>query len=102
MIRRPPRSTLFPYTTLFRSTQRDRCSGFAEFGKKPDRQLSGIRSRFIRVISEFLDGALQIQFRIEVKLLVLGSILRNYLLDVIGLVETASAKRNREGLQPRA
>src|SRR5258708_31170933 len=30
MIRRPPRSTLFPYTTLFRSTQdrprrRDRC-----------------------------------------------------------------------------
>src|SRR3989449_6777168 len=24
MIRRPPRSTLFPYTTLFRSQQRDR------------------------------------------------------------------------------
>src|SRR5437588_5941565 len=24
MIRRPPRSTLFPYTTLFRSHQRDR------------------------------------------------------------------------------
>src|SRR5260370_29307343 len=24
MIRRPPRSTLFPYTTLFRSRQRDR------------------------------------------------------------------------------
>src|SRR5690349_24243586 len=24
MIRRPPRSTLFPYTTLFRSTGRDR------------------------------------------------------------------------------
>src|SRR3712207_7888625 len=24
MIRRPPRSTLFPYTTLFRSTPRDR------------------------------------------------------------------------------
>src|SRR3712207_7344214 len=24
MIRRPPRSTLFPYTTLFRSTQRER------------------------------------------------------------------------------
>src|SRR5258708_18704097 len=27
MIRRPPRSTLFPYTTLFRS------HGFAEYGK---------------------------------------------------------------------
>src|SRR2546430_9898126 len=25
MIRRPPRSTLFPYTTLFRSTQFDLC-----------------------------------------------------------------------------
>src|SRR2546427_8531223 len=26
MIRRPPRSTLFPYTTLFRSKERARCS----------------------------------------------------------------------------
>src|SRR2546429_5354880 len=26
MIRRPPRSTLFPYTTLFRSHEGDRCS----------------------------------------------------------------------------
>src|SRR5438132_6242399 len=27
MIRRPPRSTLFPYTTLFRSDRRDRRAG---------------------------------------------------------------------------
>src|SRR5262245_65292813 len=27
MIRRPPRSTLFPYTTLFRSTRADVCLG---------------------------------------------------------------------------
>src|SRR2546425_8654634 len=27
MIRRPPRSTLFPYTTLFRSLARQRCDG---------------------------------------------------------------------------
>src|SRR2546427_9640270 len=27
MIRRPPRSTLFPYTTLFRSPLRDRAAG---------------------------------------------------------------------------
>src|SRR2546429_6912213 len=27
MIRRPPRSTLFPYTTLFRSTHRTRLNG---------------------------------------------------------------------------
>src|SRR3712207_8056006 len=45
MIRRPPRSTLFPYTTLFRSSawQRDRLSGVAleeqlEYWKQ---QLSG-------------------------------------------------------------
>src|SRR5256885_12518376 len=27
MIRRPPRSTLFPYTTLFRSRRKPRCKG---------------------------------------------------------------------------
>src|SRR5258707_2511101 len=30
MIRRPPRSTLFPYTTLFRSWLQSRCSLFCE------------------------------------------------------------------------
>src|SRR5687768_17814674 len=30
MIRRPPRSTLFPYTTLFRSPEADRDGGIAE------------------------------------------------------------------------
>src|SRR3712207_6941575 len=30
MIRRPPRSTLFPYTTLFRSRQRLARAGFAD------------------------------------------------------------------------
>src|SRR5689334_23481112 len=29
MIRRPPRSTLFPYTTLFRSTSASRSSSYA-------------------------------------------------------------------------
>src|SRR3712207_9006268 len=37
MIRRPPRSTLFPYTTLFRSTAPARGSA-----KDPDRALSGL------------------------------------------------------------
>src|SRR6266571_5972621 len=32
MIRRPPRSTLFPYTTLFRSGQGRACPG----GRRPD------------------------------------------------------------------
>src|SRR2546426_10354522 len=31
MIRRPPRSTLFPYTTLFRSTGLERCHGTARW-----------------------------------------------------------------------
>src|SRR5260370_20959076 len=35
MIRRPPRSTLFPYTTLFRSQLRLRC------GVQPRRQAAG-------------------------------------------------------------
>src|SRR3954464_8575588 len=32
MIRRPPRSTLFPYTTLFRSQRKDRAHGLADAG----------------------------------------------------------------------
>src|SRR5437588_8390875 len=32
MIRRPPRSTLFPYTTLFRSPHRDRLAFAFRFG----------------------------------------------------------------------
>src|SRR5216683_2913948 len=43
MIRRPPRSTLFPYTTLFRSRCRehpdDRRGQFAERGERGDRRL---------------------------------------------------------------
>src|SRR5215208_1069019 len=35
MIRRPPRSTLFPYTTLFRSPRRARRSGPARRGRPP-------------------------------------------------------------------
>src|SRR2546430_11290259 len=34
MIRRPPRSTLFPYTTLFRS-RRDRLEVFGQVGPPP-------------------------------------------------------------------
>src|SRR5258707_5767580 len=37
MIRRPPRSTLFPYTTLFRSQQRDHADRRAA-GRAPARQ----------------------------------------------------------------
>src|SRR2546421_1749393 len=35
MIRRPPRSTLFPYTTLFRSGPASGCSGFWRSSCRP-------------------------------------------------------------------
>src|SRR2546427_8838114 len=35
MIRRPPRSTLFPYTTLFRSGGRRRAEGYPVGGRRP-------------------------------------------------------------------
>src|SRR5256885_13177472 len=44
MIRRPPRSTLFPYTTLFRSlrAQEDRLQSPQErLGRRPRRRLHG-------------------------------------------------------------
>src|SRR5688572_32695345 len=42
MIRRPPRSTLFPYTTLFRS--RDECVRLGEFARRRfGRELQGDR-----------------------------------------------------------
>src|SRR2546430_11197600 len=37
MIRRPPRSTLFPYTTLFRSSSREMVSGFGVSLQRPAR-----------------------------------------------------------------
>src|SRR4051794_41352976 len=39
MIRRPPRSTLFPYTTLFRSLARQRRADRAHLDGNPDRFL---------------------------------------------------------------
>src|SRR5436190_8232672 len=41
MIRRPPRSTLFPYTTLFRSRLRDR----SRLGRRPHGDHSGEAGR---------------------------------------------------------
>src|SRR5260370_24485521 len=49
MIRRPPRSTLFPYTTLFRSSAGH--DGFERSGYEPDAgglQLSGRRGAALR------------------------------------------------------
>src|SRR2546426_9324422 len=55
MIRRPPRSTLFPYTTLFRSLdyKDDRTLGrfLTERGKILPSRLSGMCARLIAVAS---------------------------------------------------
>src|SRR3712207_6873154 len=40
MIRRPPRSTLFPYTTLFRSSPPSRYRGGGDYGAYAGRALS--------------------------------------------------------------
>src|SRR5258708_20346951 len=50
MIRRPPRSTLFPYTTLFRSLLRDRRERRARAHPRP-------HARLQRARRERLDGA---------------------------------------------
>src|SRR5260370_10642389 len=52
MIRRPPRSTLFPYTTLFRSAGRTYFSGRRSHAERPmPRQAAARRCR--RKVSDF-------------------------------------------------
>src|SRR2546426_5113388 len=69
MIRRPPRSTLFPYTTLFRSVaevlghwlvfrdppDHDRLRGLLQSSFTP-RQLASSRDRIQRTVDALLDG----------------------------------------------
>src|SRR3712207_6892866 len=69
MIRRPPRSTLFPYTTLFRSLQRTaqllaRCGQIASEERKralPEEHLSPID--LIALLDEHGIGAFQVGLR---------------------------------------
>src|SRR5256885_8554284 len=63
MIRRPPRSTLFPYTTLFRSSGeghrrgRDHGRGHREAQDDPLReQLLGLRRERLRAVQEVHGG----------------------------------------------
>src|SRR5256885_2571207 len=54
MIRRPPRSTLFPYTTLFRSNAPDRYyQGFSWYNFGGDPEPGIVRSR--KLLFELLD-----------------------------------------------
>src|SRR5687768_18369295 len=48
MMRRPPRSTLFPYTTLFRSAYRDRDAEKARAVPKQDEVVDGLYEQVFR------------------------------------------------------
>src|SRR5256885_16467043 len=66
MIRRPPRSTLFPYTTLFRSQGGQYRGGFnaaiAESAEPPEREIAtvGIVMNLIEKLCETLRGLPQV------------------------------------------
>src|SRR5438309_7468690 len=65
MLRRPPRSTLFPYTTLFRSLRRH-----AQRRDDLERRTSGRRRRAeVRLRSEEHTSELQSQFHLVCRLL---------------------------------
>src|SRR5258705_5897098 len=60
MIRRPPRSTLFPYTTLFRSQQREKSLGLMR--RQPDDAAvleHGPAGLALRSVNGSLDDALR-------------------------------------------
>src|SRR5260370_9880234 len=71
MIRRPPRSTLFPYTTLFRSSIIGRGAEFAAGHGMRDRPLDGaiagmyFRTTSTRTRTAFSVGALRLGARSE-------------------------------------
>src|SRR2546429_2147671 len=57
MIRRPPRSTLFPYTTLFRSTSSARGTIFLERARVISQQAHAAQQSVLRVVALLRDDA---------------------------------------------
>src|SRR3989442_8572409 len=56
MIRRPPRSTLFPYTTLFRSDDLEHAIGEARFAERDFQVAPGLRRRTRRLHDDRVAG----------------------------------------------
>src|SRR5256885_5289886 len=50
MIRRPPRSTLFPYTTLFRSVEYEADTDLRDTEQVPLKEAGGIEAFFVREV----------------------------------------------------
>src|SRR3712207_6107151 len=84
MIRRPPRSTLFPYTTLFRSAHRQLVGTSAKMSKSMERLSSGYR------INRGADDAagLAISEKLRAQIRGLNQAQRNAQ-DAVSLVQTA-------------
>src|SRR3712207_7707941 len=69
MIRRPPRSTLFPYTTLFRSLSRERTVAYPE---------QNVEFRIFRADREVLDAvAVKVSCRYSMHMLGRGEFARS-------------------------
>src|SRR5258708_21072691 len=64
MIRRPPRSTLFPYTTLFRSATDNNTVGMGDAGIKSAIQGSNVPNPD-EAVPSFVSGAMDIRARSE-------------------------------------
>src|SRR2546427_3000334 len=58
MIRRPPRSTLFPYTTLFRSAENQYAAGLADYRAG---NLEKARQEFDRALGILLESKVDIE-----------------------------------------
>src|SRR5688572_30974807 len=69
MIRRPPRSTLFPYTTLFRSAQKDEKAGWKPTPTIMREMGSGVPAQFAISRSEEHTSELQSQSNLVCRLL---------------------------------
>src|SRR5258708_27430575 len=76
MIRRPPRSTLFPYTTLFRS----RFEGFGCFHARGDYQLRG-------------------HLRVEMAQAMVGGAMQRHLIVIVALPTITRSEEHTSELQ---
>src|SRR2546422_8239494 len=88
MIRRPPRSTLFPYTTLFRSCRRSRIPIAAAIANVSTRSWAASRSAYSPNRSEEHTSELQSRLHLVCRLLLEKKNKDRDIGDALGLVET--------------